>query len=52
MSIPDEITSLKREIARLKAELKILESCLEGGEDSEVDQDGEDRGAGGHHHHL
>ena len=24
----------------------------EGGEDDEVDQDGEDRGAGGHHHHL
>ena len=28
MSIPDEITSLKREIARLQAELEILESCL------------------------
>lgn len=35
MSIPDEIIALKREIARLQAELEVLENCLEEGEEGE-----------------
>lgn len=40
MSIPDEITALKREIARLQAELEALESCLEEGEENQYGPDG------------
>ena len=40
MSIPYEITSLKREIARLQAELEILENCLEEGEENQHGPDG------------
>jgi hypothetical protein len=43
MSIPDEIASLKRQIARLQAELEALESCME--EDEDNDQYGPDGAA-------
>lgn len=43
MTIQQEIDALRREIARLQEELRILESCAEEGDDgdegAQVDQD-------------